>query len=1533
MKKRFKWKKGLAVLLSACMVLGMVPVQTRAAGAATQAGGSAGADTATSGHYDENGFCKGYEIDPNGTGAWVKKTGDEACKDENCNGYQPMTTVTEDGTTWYEISNAGQLYWFASQVDNGKLLDANVRLTADIVDNEGVTFGWDENNDYAVVAKKDGETIDAKMLRMWNPIGTVKDSNMIYFAGHFDGQGHVISGLYFNQGSDFYAGVFRGIYGSDNKYASVEKVGIENSYIYGKSGSGGITGYADYAIFKQCYNATYLVAPIWVGGIVAASDGHIKLSELYNVGEMVIVGSKSKTYIGQIIGDMGINDSTQFSTCYEISDLNIDFCGNGSYYNVENTFLSKESFYNGEVAYLLSQSTGSTWGQNLSSENSLPRPCASDQYPVYKTCTGFTNDASKVHHSVENGLCTTPGCDYYEGEPYYNETDGVYEISNAGQLYDYADKAQTVYTKGARLTADIVVNEGTLIQEDGTPVTDITDIRTWNGLFRVSGSSQALTFDGNNHSISGLYANGSGLQGFVLHNSGTVKNLQIKNSVFISTDGTAGGIAAGDTSYTATFKIQNCSFEGYVEGAKYAGGIAGENAHTSNCYADAYVAGSGAISPIVAHPSITGSAGTITNTAYNTEKYTAECTTSGVKGFTTDQFISGEVAYALNHPDSDTTTDTWKQNIDAEGKVKDITPTLNEKSSTVYRYNSTNCEGNNKEPIVYVYTNDVNKNNTNVNDPHTYATDTENLAQHKCSECGDTEDHTFTYKKADNDNAIIATCSECGATYTVKLTKSAAASDGKIVYDGTAKKAETAIESGNTGIETIPESAITYATGTDAKISDYSTNVPKDAGTYKAKLTLGTGDNAVSIETEFTIEQATPVIAWAEDQTNQSAAYTGDEIDLSKLTAPTVTLVNGETFSDTDSISYSYRELEYGTASGEFRSGLPTDRGAYEIKASIPASGNYTVAEGTMTLEIKWLDLDDVAATLTDQNGKTLNPDMEWWATSVNFTAPEGYTISYSLYGPYSSSFSYLEITDDNGKEVAYYLKNEDGEIGRKTVTVRIVNPENCSHVDEKGTDSEGNETYEPDGFCDRCGTKLQYKISLSSRVEGDDSGTSIAELTGGGLKDIGEEITISAPEKEGFQFEGWYIMNGEFEKELAKELSYTFTPGNDLNIVAVYKANGNVKLSVAGETNAYSVQGTTQTSSSMTKDYKVGTKIVVEYVGDNNAEFLYWQNDSGKIVSRNPKYEFTLVSNTSLTAVTAGNTSGSEDDGYNAFVVFESSYGQIMQAETWNSKNTSQTLPAGPSKLGGTFKHWTIEGDSEEQAATAEIICAWITDKKSARITLIPVYEEDTTTYTVTVNYNTNDSSQNADTYENQKVGNTLTAQAKDIGGKKFAYWSSDEAGENILSYDKSYFIMISGDVTLYANYKEESAEVDAKPVIAVTNVYRNVVDTQNKLSFEVTRSVPEGYELQEQGVIYTSSSIYKDNEASMVIGAEGVRIYTSSDKLNNGVFTLNINVTGKEDTTYYLRGYVIVKDSKTGNLETIYTTMEGAGYNTNNQ
>ena len=153
--------------------------------------------------------------------------------------------------------------------------------------------------------------------------------------------------------------------------------------------------------------------------------------------------------------------------------------------------------------------------------------------------------------------------------------------------------------------------------------------------------------------------------------------------------------------------------------------------------------------------------------------------------------------------------------------------------------------------------------------------------KHKCSICNGTEEHSFAYESVENGNAIKATCSDCGATYTVKLTQPAATSDEKIVYDGTEKKAGTAIDSGNTGIETIPENAITYATVTNGTPSTYSTTAPKNAGTYKAKLTLGTGDNRVSIEINFTIEKAaSPTIAGEEKSYAYSVGSDGKTIGV-----------------------------------------------------------------------------------------------------------------------------------------------------------------------------------------------------------------------------------------------------------------------------------------------------------------------------------------------------------------------------------------------------------------------------------------------------------------------------------------------------------------------------------------------------------------------------------------------------------------------------------------------------------------------------
>ena len=123
MKKRGRLRKGLAVLLTATMVVGLMP------GAGTikvsAAEGEASVRAATAEGYDANGFCESGSFElTNGT--WALKSGVTACAThgETCNGYQPAVEelldydINGDGTTdandkAYEITNAGQLYWFA----------------------------------------------------------------------------------------------------------------------------------------------------------------------------------------------------------------------------------------------------------------------------------------------------------------------------------------------------------------------------------------------------------------------------------------------------------------------------------------------------------------------------------------------------------------------------------------------------------------------------------------------------------------------------------------------------------------------------------------------------------------------------------------------------------------------------------------------------------------------------------------------------------------------------------------------------------------------------------------------------------------------------------------------------------------------------------------------------------------------------------------------------------------------------------------------------------------------------------------------------------------------------------------------------------------------------------------------------------------------------------------------------------------------------------------------------------------------------
>lgn len=529
---------------------------------------------------------------------------------------------------------------------------------------------------------------------------------------------------------------------------------------------------------------------------------------------------------------------------------------------------------------------------------------------VGKTEQQSTEEKECKHEGVEitfnsNGFGNCPKCNATVYQPAVETTDKydidddgmketVYEISNAGQLYWFAglvngtlDGVEQNTLANAILTANITVNENLLdsLQYDTEGnVSNGSDFITWTPIADWMGNRTTQysgTFDGNNKTVSGLYFNGDstciGLFGSS-ESDGNIKNVGVVDSYFKGNDHVGG--VCGNNAGTIT----NCYNAGNltaIESSATIGGICGYNngGTVTNCYNTGTVTATGSVASV---GGVCGCSTAPVSNCYNIGTVTATSSSADISGIcgynfgpikncyhladtedenggkTTAQFASGEVAYLLSQgctvgEGEDAVTysgSVWGQALGGNG---DTYPVL-DSTKRVYQVDKYDgCEGK-PGSSTKVYSNQ----STSIY-----------------------EEHSIAYEPVENGNAIKATCNKCNATYTVKLTRPAATSDEKIVYDGTEKKAGTAIDSGNTDIETIPENAITYATVTNGTPSTYSTTAPKNAGTYKAKLTLGKGDNIVSIEINFTIEKAaSPTIAGEERSYIYSTGSDGKTIGV-----------------------------------------------------------------------------------------------------------------------------------------------------------------------------------------------------------------------------------------------------------------------------------------------------------------------------------------------------------------------------------------------------------------------------------------------------------------------------------------------------------------------------------------------------------------------------------------------------------------------------------------------------------------------------
>ena len=355
-----------------------------------------------------------------------------------CNNvYQPADLTTNkydiDGDKIndevYEISNAGQLYWFAGLV-NGTLsgvpqnTSANAVLTKDIVVNENVL-------------KPDG-TLNEGSFKEWTPIATSASP----YTGIFEGQNHTISGLYFKQETSF-VGLF-----SVNS-GKIANVGILDSYFYGQPykgwqvggvcgsntakgaitncyntgivrGSetvGGVCG-SNYGTITNCNNAGIVSGKSYVGGVCGKNSNGGTVTNCNNTGEV----RGTSQYIGGLSGD---NDSSSITNCNNTGEVKATgkFVGGlsgGNYNNgtITNCYYDStvytgtaigddmgttekvegkttEQYKTGEVAYLLQlDQSDEVWGQTI----------GTDKYP--------TLGGAKVY---KNAIYS--GCEGEPGEP------------------------------------------------------------------------------------------------------------------------------------------------------------------------------------------------------------------------------------------------------------------------------------------------------------------------------------------------------------------------------------------------------------------------------------------------------------------------------------------------------------------------------------------------------------------------------------------------------------------------------------------------------------------------------------------------------------------------------------------------------------------------------------------------------------------------------------------------------------------------------------------------------------------------------------------------------------------------------------------------------------------------------------------------------------------------------------------------------------------------------------------------------------
>ena len=324
----------------------------------------------------------------------------------------------------YQISTAAELYWFAACVNGStegiqQNKSANAVLTANITVNSNLLSLLQFDSET-------GEVTNGENFTSWTPIGNRNNQ----YTGTFDGQGHTISGLYFNTSTEFV-----GLFGLVESGGSVSNVGVVDSYFKGEDLVGGVCGLNYSGTITNCYNTgtvsgsrscvggvcgrnsapsnrTATITNCYntgavsgtghqVGGVCGSNDiygssyGTVTITNCYNRGTVSGSGNRVGGVCGYNSAQNSSNGTATITNCYNTGNVTAtgtdnDYVGGVCGFNVarnatatitncyylantadENGGKTTKQFKSGEVCYLLngSTSTNPVWYQLLETEN------------------------------------------------------------------------------------------------------------------------------------------------------------------------------------------------------------------------------------------------------------------------------------------------------------------------------------------------------------------------------------------------------------------------------------------------------------------------------------------------------------------------------------------------------------------------------------------------------------------------------------------------------------------------------------------------------------------------------------------------------------------------------------------------------------------------------------------------------------------------------------------------------------------------------------------------------------------------------------------------------------------------------------------------------------------------------------------------------------------------------------------------------------------------------------------------------------